>query len=228
MREAPGPALCRLRTARSGALLPAGAQRAPHGCGASAHGGASVAGVAAARTASRGRAGGGFTARVGFAARPQALPLAVLITGASEATSAPGVARVRAPPGGTFRPPPSRLDGGGTQPERLGYIGWAGGAPAALAAPPPPSLPPGRAPGQGGAAGGRPQVPQAPAGSPGGRNTGGGGAVPLPPLYLPPLLLPGAGGQLTVPRAWVPAPGVGTGRPPRVADSSSGGGRRSR
>ena len=135
--EAPGPALCRPRAARSGALLPAGARRAPHGCGASARGGASVAGVAAARTARRGRAGGGFTARASSAARPQALPLAVLITGASDATSAPGVARVRTPPGGTFRPPSSRLDGGGTQPERLGYVGWAGGAPAALAAPPP-------------------------------------------------------------------------------------------
>ena len=39
-------------------------------------------------------------------------------------------------------------------------------------------------------------MPQAPVGSPGGRNKGGGGRpVPLPPLYLPPLLLPGAGGH---------------------------------
>ena len=38
-------------------------------------------------------------------------------------------------------------------------------------------------------------MPQAPAGSPGGRNKGGGCPVPLPPLYLPPLLLPGAGGH---------------------------------
>ena len=113
VREAPGPALCRRRAARSGALLPAGARRAPHGCGASARGGASVAGVAAARTASRGRAGGGSTARAGSAARPRALPLAVLITGTSDATSAPGVARVRAPPGGTFRPPPPRVSMGG-------------------------------------------------------------------------------------------------------------------
>ena len=150
MREAPGPALCRLRAARSRALLPAGARRAPHGCGASARGGASVAGVAAARAAGRGRAGGGFIARVGSAAQPQALPLAVLITGASNATCAPDVARVRAPPGGAFRPPPSRLDGGGTQPERLGYVGWAGGAPAALAAPPPLHSPRGERQGKGG------------------------------------------------------------------------------
>ena len=39
-------------------------------------------------------------------------------------------------------PPTPRLDGGGTQPERLKYVGWAGGAPAALAAPPPPPLTP--------------------------------------------------------------------------------------
>ena len=111
--------------------MPAGAQRAPHGYGASARGGASVAGVAAARTVSRGRAGSGFTARAGSAARPQALPLAVLITGASDTTCAPGVARVRARRRASARaargnlptPPPSRLDGGGTQPERLGYVG---------------------------------------------------------------------------------------------------------
>ena len=93
-------------------------------------------------------------------------------------------------------------------------------------------LPPGRAPGQGGAAGGRPQVPQAPAGSPGGRNKGGGGALsPSPPSTPPPSSSQGLADifgnisrQLTVARAGVPAPGVGTGRPPGVADSSSGGG----
>ena len=74
---------------------------------------ANVAGVTAARAAGRGQAGGGLTARAGSAARPPALPLAVLITGASDATSAPGVARVRAPPGGTFCPPPLASRWGG-------------------------------------------------------------------------------------------------------------------
>ena len=135
-------------------------------------------------------------------------------------------------PGEPSDPPPSRLDGGGTQPERLGYVGWAGGAPAALAAPPPPHSPRGERQGRVGAAGGRPQVPQAPAGSPGGRNMGGGGALsPSPPSTSPPSSSQGLADifgnisrQLTVARAGVPAPGVGTGRPPRVADSSSGGG----
>ena len=113
MRQAPGPALCRLRAARSGALLPAGARRAPHGSGASARGGTSIAGVAAALAASQGRTGGGFTARAGCAAQPQAPPLAVRVTGASDAKCVPGVPRVRTPPGGTLRPPTSRLDGGG-------------------------------------------------------------------------------------------------------------------
>ena len=151
MREAPGPALCRLRAARSGALLPAGARRAPHGCGASARGGASVAGVAAARTASRGRDGGGIATRVGSAARPQAPPLAVLITGASNTTGAPGVARVRTPPGGPFQPPPPpRVSMGGAH--SLSGSGMLDGR-GELRRPlplPPPSLPLGRAPGQGG------------------------------------------------------------------------------
>ena len=75
-------------------------------------------------------------------------------------------------------------------------------------------------------------MPQALARSPGGRNKGGGRPVPPPPRYLPPLLLPrladifgNISHQLTVARAWVPAPRVGTSRPPGVADSSSGGGR---
>ena len=107
-----------------------------------------------------------------------------------------------------------------------------------LPPPPPPSLPPGRAPGHGGAAGGRLQVPQALAGSPGGRNKGGGGGLsPSPPSISPPSSSQGLADifgnisrQLTMARAGVQAPGVGTGRPPGVADLSSrgGGGRRSR
>ena len=104
-------------------------------------------------------------------------------------------ASARATRGNLPTPPPRVSMGGGTQPERLRYVGRAGGAPGALAAPPPPHPPTGRAPGDGGAAGCRLQVPQAPAGSPGGRNKGGGGCPPPPPSTSPPLLLPRAGGH---------------------------------
>ena len=61
---------------------------------------------------------------------------------------------------------------------------------------------------------------------------GGGGALsPSPPSSFPPSSSQGLADifgnisrQLTVARAGVPAPGVGAGRPPGVADSSSGGG----
>ena len=75
-------------------------------------------------------------------------------------------------------------------------------------------------------------MPQARAGSPGGRNKGGGGALsPSPPSTSPPSSSQGLADffgnisrQLAVARAGVPAPRVGKGRPPGVADSSSGGG----
>ena len=109
----PGPALCRLRAAGRRALLPAGSRRAPHGRGASARGGASVAGVAAARAAGRGWLRGGVPGRAGLAKHTQTLPLAISLTSARDTTSAPSRARVRATPRGALSPPPLRLRGGG-------------------------------------------------------------------------------------------------------------------
>ena len=89
----PGPAVCRLRAAGRRALLPAATRRAPHGRGASAHGGASDAGVVAAPTAGRGRLRGGVPGRAGLAKRAQTPPLAISLTSARDATSAHGRAR---------------------------------------------------------------------------------------------------------------------------------------
>ena len=97
---------------------------------AQARGGASAAGVAAARTAGRGRLRGGVPGRPGLAKRAQTPPLAISLTSARDATSAPSRARVRAPPGGALSPPPPQASpgGGGAQPKRLRYVKRAGRA----------------------------------------------------------------------------------------------------
>ena len=134
MCASPGPALCRLRAAGRRTLLPAGTRRAPHGRGASVRGGASAAGMAAARTA------GGGPGRAGLAKLAQTPLLAISLTSARDATSAPSRALVRAPPGGTLSPPPppEASPGGGAQPKRLRYVKRAGRAQAALPALPAP------------------------------------------------------------------------------------------
>ena len=182
----PGPALCRLRAAGRRALLPAGARRAPHGRGTSTRGGASTAGVAAARAAGRGRPRGGVPGRTGLAQRSQTTPPAIILARARDATSTPG-ARARATPGGVPAPPPKRLQGGGTQLKRLRYAKPAGRAQEALPAlPAPPS-------GSHRARGGT-RSPSATRASrtPGRTRTSGGGSAASPPP-LPPL--PGAGGH---------------------------------
>ena len=177
----PGPALCRLRAAGRRALLPAGARRAPHGRGTSTRGGASTAGVAAARAAGRGRPRGGVPGRTGLAQRSQTTPPAIILARARDATSTPG-ARARATPrGAPAPPPPKRLQGGGTQLKRLRYVKPAGGAQAALPAlPAPPS-------GSHRARGGT-RSPSATRASrtPGRTRTRGGGTAASPPPPSPP------------------------------------------
>ena len=88
---------------------------------------------------------------------------------------------------------------------------------------PNPHSPRGERQGTGGAAGGRLQVPQAPAGSPGGLYRGGGGGALSPPPPLPPPsssqglsdIFGSISRQLTMAPAGAPVPGLGTGRPPQ-------------
>ena len=166
-----------------------GARRAPHGRGTSTRGGASTAGVAAARAAGRGRPRGGVPGRTGLAQRSQTTPRAIILARARDATSTPGGTSTRDARRSSRPPPPKRLQGGGTQLKRLRYVKPAGRAQEALPAlPAPPS-------GSHRARGGT-RSPSATRASrtPGRTRTGGGGSAASPPP-LPPL--PGAGGHFS-------------------------------
>ena len=141
-------------------------------------------------------------------------------------------------PGEPSDPPPRVSMGGAHSLSGSGMLDGWGELRRPLPLPPPPHSPRGGRQGRGGQQGvghrcrKSRQVARAAA------ITGGGGALPPPPSTSPPSSSQGLADifgnisrQLTVARAGVPPPGLGTGRPPGVADSSSGGGgggRRSR
>ena len=163
----PGLALCRLRAAGRRALPLAGSRRSPHGRGASA------AGVAEACAAGAGRLCGGIPGRAGLAKRAQTPLLAIALTSARDAMSAPARALVRAAPGGALNPPQCVSKGGGGHSlSGSAMLNQRGGLPF-----PPSPLPPRGTARQGGAHGERRQASLAPAGRPE-RHTrmeGGGG-----------------------------------------------------
>ena len=218
----PGPALCRLRAAGRRALLPAGARRAPHGRGTSTHGGASTAGVAAARAAGQGWPLGGVPGHTGLAQRSQTTPPAVILARARDATSTPG-AQARATPGGVPAPPPSVSRGGAHSSSGSGMSNQRG----ELRRPFPLSPPlPAGATGHVGARG--VQAPRAPAGRPGG-HARVGGVQPRPhPPSLPSRGLADIFGdisrRLTAAGAGSSATGEGADPPPGAANPPPGGG----